>query len=252
MKRVYSFFFLALLLVFSLGLVSGEDEQIIKDFGISKQNFPAKLIIQCDNCTYMNITSITYPNKTIAQSNLRTTKSGTEYNYTFTLTNLVGDYVIRYEGDLDGITTTGAGLLLVTPNGDIVDTGSGIMYLVILLFLVTFFGFMGYFGITLPWKNETDLEGDYMVKVQWQKYLKLFCISFGYVLLMAILYIMYNLSSAYLSLESIPKMFLVLYSIMRAMFIPLFVLTIIFGGIKFFKDLNLGEKLKRGYNVKAG
>lgn len=229
--------------------IVGADDQ---EFGIIKQNFPAKLIIQCDNCTYINITSITYPNKTIAQSNIETTKIGTEYNATFTKTNLVGDYVIRYQGDLNDQTTTGGGILLVTPNGDVVDTGASIMYLVILVFLVVFFGLMMYWGVTLPWKNETDLEGDYMVKVEWKKYLKLFCLSFGYVLMMSILYIMWNLSGAYLSLQSIHQMFLVLYSIMRAMFIPLFVLTIILGGIKFFKDLNLGEQLKKGYDVKAG
>lgn len=238
--------FLALFfLVMSFSVVSAEEDLTLKDFGVTQQTFPAKLIIQCDNCTYMNITSITYPNKTVAQSNIITTKSGTEYNYTFTLTNVVGDYIIRYQGDLDGLTTSGAGVLLVTPNGDILDISESMVYgfavvLGIGLFLLFLLGW-----IYLPKENERNEDGQ-IISINFKKHLKYLCGAMGYLTLTWLSYLLYNITLGYTALVSTSRFFEVIYKILLALAWPITIIYIIVGIVILVNDLKLEKKIESG------
>lgn len=72
----------------------------------------------CDNCTFINISSILYPrNKTFAIQNVEMTSDGPQYNYTFCDTNISGKYIVNMFGDEDGDTLTDSFDFEVNPQG---------------------------------------------------------------------------------------------------------------------------------------
>jgi hypothetical protein len=87
------------------------------DYGIFKQDNCIKLIQVCDNCTFVNITSIQYPNSTDALINVEMTKAGTLYNYSFCDTNNLGRYIVTGFGDLNGDTAAWNYNFIVTKTG---------------------------------------------------------------------------------------------------------------------------------------
>lgn len=100
--------------MFMISLVSAS----IDDLGTFKQNTCVALPQTCGSCTYSNITSILYPNSTIAVSNVIMTKIGTNYNYTFCSTPSLGKYTVNGISDLDGTPTVWAYYFYVTPTGE--------------------------------------------------------------------------------------------------------------------------------------
>ena len=85
--------FLALILgIFLIGIVS-----TINLNSISGKTGSNIIIIQtCADSTYMNISSITYPNTSVAVSNIQMTPIGSgDFRYDFNLTSVSGTYDIR-------------------------------------------------------------------------------------------------------------------------------------------------------------
>ena len=68
--------------MFGILLISCTSAAFIS-LGIFKAGDNVSLIQLCDDCTYNNITSIIYPNGTIALGEAEMTKDGTQYNYTY-------------------------------------------------------------------------------------------------------------------------------------------------------------------------
>ena len=91
--------------------------------GTVKQYDCVELIQTCANCTYVNISSVSYPDSTIALSESPMTKDGTRYNYTsFCNTSKTGTYNINGFGDPDATVTIWNFDLEVTPTGVIQDS----------------------------------------------------------------------------------------------------------------------------------
>ena len=78
-----------------------------QSWGTIKGGDCIELTMPCDNCTYNNITSILYPNKTnyALRGEYLMDQSGTLYNYSFCDTLLLGKYTVSGHGDLDGRDT---------------------------------------------------------------------------------------------------------------------------------------------------
>ena len=78
-----------------------------QSWGTVKGGDCIELTMPCDNCTYNNITSILYPNKTTyaLRGEYSMDQSGTLYNYSFCDTLSLGKYVVSGHGDLDGDDT---------------------------------------------------------------------------------------------------------------------------------------------------
>lgn len=90
-----------LLLSSLLPLCSAE----IQTLGTFKQNECVNLIQTCDNCSFVNITSLIYPNSTDDLKNITMEKRGTYYNYTFCKNKALGKYIYNTLGDDNGIAT---------------------------------------------------------------------------------------------------------------------------------------------------
>lgn len=99
----------------------------ISNLGTVQQYDCISLLQTCSDCTYNNITSVLFPNRTTAaiSGDFAMTKTGTEYNYTFCETSALGTYVVNGFGNPGGtkdtwnyyfdVTTTGNQSNIVIP-----------------------------------------------------------------------------------------------------------------------------------------
>ncbi len=122
--------------IFFLSMASAS----IDDLGTVQQYDCISLLQTCDDCTYNNITSILYPNRTTEALSLdvEMTQDGLDYNYTFCNTSALGTYLVQGKGDASGqstwnykfnVTTTGGESNIVIPVflllGSIILFGAG-------------------------------------------------------------------------------------------------------------------------------
>lgn len=121
----------------------------IESIGTIKKGECINLIQTCEDCTYVNITSITYPNKTEADTNIAMTKVATKYNYSFCDTDELGEYIYNTEGDLWGNTAVESLKFIVTPTGISQTTPQGINSAIYIILILCLTAFIGYVGIQL-------------------------------------------------------------------------------------------------------
>ena len=117
-------------------------------FSTVKSQDCINLIQTCSNCSYVNISSILYPNSTEALGQVVMTKSGTSYNYTFCDTDSNGDYIVNGHGDDNGDTKVFQYWFKVSPSGK--EGNENIIF--ILLVIIGFYAitFIAFFGRNIP------------------------------------------------------------------------------------------------------
>lgn len=114
----------------------------LDDLGTFKQNDCVRIVQTCASCSYVNISSVSYPNSSVQDANKEMTAAGSgEWYYDYCNTSVIGRYDVRGIGDLDGTNTNFATYFIITPNGSSLSTSSAITYGLILLvmFSVTIF-----------------------------------------------------------------------------------------------------------------
>lgn len=103
--------FLIITFLLSISFVSPLDS-----LGIYKQGETVRVVQVCSDATYINISSIAYPNSSVAISNVGMTSAGSgEFYYDFT-TSVSGRYDVR--GISDGCEGTFATYFVVTSTGE--------------------------------------------------------------------------------------------------------------------------------------
>jgi len=154
MNKNYPFLMGIFLLVLTLSNVSAALGNDGESLGYFKQDSCINIIQTCENCSYLNITSITFPNSTIAVSDVSMSSSanGVEYNYSFCSTNILGQYKVNFKSDEGAVTTNANVWLDVTPNGkshpsDFLVTFFVILYLAILGYFLFFISYTLFFFI---------------------------------------------------------------------------------------------------------
>lgn len=95
-----------------------------------------ELYQRCDNCSYVNLTKILYPNGTIEIINNTMTQNDIDYNYTFCNTNDIGIYQYTVKGDNNGEVDTATFSFEVTNSGMKFDEGQAIGGLAIFIGLL--------------------------------------------------------------------------------------------------------------------
>jgi len=136
MKKIY----LTLILgIFLISLVSADGS-----LGTFRQSDCIELYQYCDDCTYVNLTTIQYPNGTIQIFNEEMTKNDIDYNYTFCSTLELGDYSYTVKGDKGGAVSTERLSFEVTPSGQGgTENTIFFIFIILLLYGITFTGFFG-------------------------------------------------------------------------------------------------------------
>jgi len=88
----------------------------LDDLGRFKRGESVRITQVCEDATYINISSITYPDSTIAIANINMTSAGSgEFYYDFNATSYNGRYDVR--GISDGCEKTFATYFDITQNG---------------------------------------------------------------------------------------------------------------------------------------
>lgn len=135
-KNTILFIYFSLVLLFLFSTVSAANIAPIK------QGRVARLVQVCDNCTFVNITTIQYPDSTISSINSVMTKDGANYNYSFLGTGSIGEYSYTTCGNPDGTFTCETATFEVTASG--YDNMLGLSIIIILIiYAIAFIGFFG-------------------------------------------------------------------------------------------------------------
>lgn len=98
--------------------VQAQDIENLPFLGTGKQFSPYILSQVCDNCTYVNISKIKYPNSIEDYPNIEMTEPVQgNFNYSFSNTSLLGPYVITTCGDPDGLYSCQSYRIQITTTG---------------------------------------------------------------------------------------------------------------------------------------
>lgn len=111
-----------------------------------RQNQTINLTTVCDNCTQVNLTSVSYPNSSYAMlGTFPMTKNGTNYYYTFKNTTALGTYQFVTCGDLNGVLTcddTEGNQFLISPSGQ--SGNSNIVFFIFIIFAIYGLNFLAF------------------------------------------------------------------------------------------------------------
>ena len=131
--------------------------------GTLEQNTTITLTATCDDCSYVNVTAMKYPNGTTDFFNLATTRSNRDFYRTFSSTQETGCYTYTLLGDKGGVQITAYKDFLITYNGN--PSPDGFLTAIFIIgFLVIVF-FLGYFFISnLGHFAQFDYDLDDLIK----------------------------------------------------------------------------------------
>ena len=122
-------------LIFGIILFSMTSVLALDSQGTFQQYEEVRIAQVCNDATYITISSIAYPNSTVAVSPINMTSAGSgEFYYLFNLTNDYGRYDVR--GISDGCEKTFATYFEITPFGKL----GVLIFLVVLSFIFLGFG----------------------------------------------------------------------------------------------------------------
>lgn len=131
-KNFYLALLSAFIFLFVISFTSafGFDEK--QSMGVFGQG-QADIIQTCDNCTYVNITSIYFPQEKrfLLKEETIMNKSGTLYNYTHNFINQTGTYVVTGHGDVDGVDTSWVATFQIGT-----DLSVGVFFILLLIPLI--------------------------------------------------------------------------------------------------------------------
>ena len=119
--------------MFLISLASAEG-----NLGVFKQRDKVQLYQICDTCTYVNITSIIYPNSTVLDLDASMARDGTDYTYSFSDTVAIGTYTYTVCGDKDGGFSCEEITFEITPTGLGSNLGFYILVLILSLGIIVF------------------------------------------------------------------------------------------------------------------
>ena len=238
MKRNKLLLYIVISSILMIGLVSA-----VETIGTKKQNQCIDLIQTCSNCTYVNISSVLYPNSSTALTQVSMTQDGVIYNYSFCSTSELGEYIVNTFGDDDGVVTVSSYTFEVTPSGKLAKIADSILYN---LFVIMLFGViltLTFFVFIMPNTNERD-NGGFETKVIRMKYIRVIFIALIYALTIVLLNLLNGLAVNFSSLSMFWNLLGFLFEIMLRLAWPFTVILIAWIVVMLIHDSNLSKKLK--------
>lgn len=221
-------------------------DEVADELGYFRINENITLVQVCDDCTFVNITSIKYPNSTLQIINQPMTKTNQEFTYGFNNTDLIGEYFYTACGDVGDTTYTCESVLFtITNSGYELSTGESIIYIIFLLASLFTFSLCLFFSIKIPFKNQRSQDGT-IISINDMKYLKIFLIVMSYIVLMFIFGIVRSITANYLSINGAYRLFNFLFYMMFSFVWPLIVVSLILTVVLYLSSKRLQKALERG------
>lgn len=205
----------------------------------------------CDNCTFVNITRVTYPNSTQQYVNLIMNQPiKGNFNQSFSTTQSNGDYIATTCGDPDGTYMCDDYYFTVNPLGKTLSEAQARLYTTIIIISFIFLLICFAIGIYLPTTNRKDEMTGYIIAVDNLKYLKMFFLAISYLTFIVIVYFGYTVCYAYLDLDFLGNILYFLFYTLTYLLIPFFILTLYFLIANGIRDSKLNYELERGFKVR--
>ena len=206
----------------------------------------------CNNCTYCNFTRVKGLNSPSILTNKIGVQDGTYYYYNVEAGNFTanGDYEYCYDCGNTIEKETGCINFKITYNGVEVTEEMTSIYsyaFLTLLFLLVLVILVSY---KLPSKDSTDEEG-VILQISNLKHLRPVCWGIAWSIILAIVFLVGNMTLAYLPSSMVGDLFMKLFLILFGLTLvalPLWVIWI-FTGI--FRDKEFKAMIERGVDVKS-
>lgn len=222
----------------------------VQTLGIFKTDSCVNLRQVCQNCTYVNITSVIFPDSTIAVGQVIMDSDGIGYNFTFCNNSQNGEYIVNGIGDIDGINTLWAYNYFVNPLGKIFTNAEAILYTIIFFIAFILFILCGAGGLFMPSGNKKDEMTGYIIAVENMKYLKILLLSFSYIMLTLMVYFGWMISFGYLSMPFLGNLFNFAFYGLLILMLPLFIIGVFVIISNAIRDSKISEMLSRGLKVR--
>ena len=216
--------------------------------GTFKNGDCVNLIQTCANCSYVNVSSIIYPNSSVALSNAEMSKAGTYYSYSFCDTDLNGIYLVTGFGDPDASTETWTYDFEITYTGDKITNEQTWIYITALIFLVFFAIGILFFRSRLPEDDRRSNSGE-IIQIDFLKHIRPILMIMVWAIGLAILFIIGNMGYAFLPNAMVGKLFMALFSIcgwLSVVAIPVYFIFIV---KRFFEDREFQRYIERGVDI---
>lgn len=243
MKRLI---FLLAIVILILPIVSAN----IDNLGTFKTNSCVLIKQTCSTCTYINV-SISYPNSSLAVSNsLMNDLAGNVWGFEFCNTTQLGRYDVVGQGDISGDQTTFSSLFFhVNNTGELLDSQKSILYVGLLGILILMFVLTIYSIPKLPSGNVQNDEG-IILGINNLKYLRpvLYAISWGF--LLSIVFVVSNLSLAYLPSQLLGNLFFAIWRVMFVLTLPMILIWFLFIFVSIFRDKEVKRLIDRGVELR--
>ena len=208
-----------------------------------------QLVQTCSNCTFVNVSTVSFPNQTILNLNQQMSNpTPSFYNYTFCRTQDVGYYSYSTFGNPDGQQSTASISFEVTTTGTNISTSQGILYAISFAILLPLFFLFLFGAIMVPFDNPRNSEG-YIEGINYYKYAKIMLWVFSYIILMGIFYMAWNLGDVFLGANSIGNFFQFLFWFMVAWMLPIVAVSFVIIIKNLIDDAKINEGIKRGLNM---
>jgi len=200
---------------------------------------------ECSSCSYVQISSIQYPNMTREYLNQTMTNNGSSFYYNFNKTSQLGVYNYCGYGDVNGIDTVFCYDFKITYLGKELTTDKAIIYFMFLILLVLIFvGTFIFIGF-LPSKNERDEEGK-ILSISYLKYFRNVLYMFEWMLFISILYLFSNIGFAFLEEQLFSNTIFTLFKICLGLSPVIVVVWFIWIIVSMFHDRQFQQMLNRG------
>ena len=192
------------------------------------------------------------PNNQTILSNLEATEDGTYYYYIIEKGNFTesGDYSYVFDCGNTVEKETGKIDFVISYTGKEINQQQVIIYFGAILVLIFFFALIVLIISKLPSKDTTDEDGT-ILQISNLKHLRpvLWAISWGIIL--TLMFIIANITIAFLPTAMIGNLFWALYTIMFWLTIIGLPLWFIWIFIKIFRDKEFKKLIERGVDVKS-
>lgn len=206
------------------------------------KNTEIQLLQICPTCSYVNITSITYPDGTVFL-NEEMEKNGANFNYTLPDNSQFGTISYVTLGDKNGANPPMQETLCIKIGTEL-STSESIIYAILSLGILLLSVITFYFMMLVPYSNELNEKGNLIMRVTRTKYIKLGLILITYGLFTWFLNIMIGLAENFASLTMYYGLFGGIFWIMNALSLPVSIVILVIMLFEIVRDANIQKKIK--------
>lgn len=231
-----------LLIVFSCFLLLS----LVSAGATFEQTYTLRVSCEGFTCADVNLTLV-FPNSTLWIDNQEMTDNTYFASYDFK-PPIRGNYDY-YASDGENVTND---YVSVTSTGHDLNQAQAFLYFLITIVLLGLLVLCILGGSRIPMKNVRNEEGE-VLKVNWNKYLKIFCWTSAYMVLMAVVFVTWNLIYAYSDWYALSKYFHYLFRLLYAFALPVLIGSIITTLINYISDKKIDKFIqKTGLPYKGG